>query len=425
MPARSIWTSSYTKSYFKGGYSWSETISGYDSESATKRAVYTSNGSSWSWTRSGTVWDDGRNDWSESWSKSSWKDGKYAPSESESKRGGFDPKKTTPQVNDVPKFGEPPRLNKVPKNKPIDLNKRPKPSKGIWTPLRRTPPPNNVPDNWVAGPGGGGGNPPPPNQDKIQKFLREFRRVMALGRQAVIDFLKGFLYHSLINGVGILKDVADLLYPPGAQSHADIEAYYRNNLSFQAGRAIANGLTFLAGILGILLIGLTIGGSGGSALIAAPAQVAALVAAGNMTAASARDIISLVSQVFQANSGNNPWDDVSEEDWNQYVDPKLSYNPNEDLTTLGGRKFSRHAIDDSLQRHGIDPYTGVDAIIDKYTKKIVQTDGATVYIQRNKNGTYNLAIVNEKENRIVTAIVDLQRNQLIRLGQNYGFNPGI
>ncbi|WP_377478589.1 MAG: hypothetical protein P2A85_08195 [Microcoleus anatoxicus] len=287
-----------------------------------KRNVYTSSGSSWSWTRSGTVWDDGRNDWSESWSKSSWKDGKYAPSESESKRGGFDPKKTGPQVNDVPKFGEAPRLNKAPKKQvPPDLTKQPKPSDDIWklpTVILKEPQfkdvfgsggsnsssggsgKDNFPDNWFGGSGGGN----PPNQDKIQKFLREFRRVMAQGKRAVIDFLKGFIYHSLINGVGILKDVADLLYPPGAKSHAEIEAYYRNNLSFQAGRAIANGLTFLAGILGILLIGLTIGGSGGSALVAAPAQVAALVAAGNMTAASARDILTIVSQFFQVNSGN-------------------------------------------------------------------------------------------------------------------------
>ncbi|MEG4944469.1 hypothetical protein [Microcoleus sp. F4-D5] len=280
-------------------------MSGYDSESVTKAGVSTSNGSSWSWTRSGTVWDDGRNNWSESWSKSSWKDGKYLPGESESKTGAFDPKGTQTQTNNLPEFGEAPRLNKAPKKQvPIDLQKPPKPSDDIWTPPRRTVTPprevENFPDNWVAGPGGGSS----PNQDKIQKFLREFRRVMAQGKQAVIDFLKGFIYHSLINGVGILKDVADLLYPPGAKSHAEIEAYYRNNLSFQLGRAVANGLTFLAGILGILLIGLTIGGSGGSALIAAPAQVAALVAAGNMTAASARDILSIVSQVFQVNSGN-------------------------------------------------------------------------------------------------------------------------
>ncbi|MEG5084554.1 hypothetical protein QUB53_28500 [Microcoleus sp. AT8-B4] len=49
----------------------------------TKRDVYTSSGSSWSWTRSGTVWDDGGNSWSESWSKSSWKDGEYLPGEYE------------------------------------------------------------------------------------------------------------------------------------------------------------------------------------------------------------------------------------------------------------------------------------------------------------------------------------------------------
>ena len=129
----SSWTSSYSKNYFKGGYSWTETISGYDSESATKRAVYTSSGSSWSWTRSGTVWDDGRNDWSESWSKSSWKDGKYLPGESESKRGAFDPKKTETQVNDVPKVGDAPRLNKAPKKQvPPDLVKLPKPSDDIW-----------------------------------------------------------------------------------------------------------------------------------------------------------------------------------------------------------------------------------------------------------------------------------------------------
>ncbi len=169
----SSWTSSYSKNYFKGGYSWTETLNGYDSESTTKRAVYTSNGSSWSWTRSGTVWDDGRNDWSESWSKSSWKDGKYLPSESESKRGGFDPKKTIPQVNDVPKFGEAPRLTKAPKKQvPIDLQKPPKPSQDIWTPPRRTVTPprelENFPDNWFAGAGGGG---EPSFKEKIRRFL--------------------------------------------------------------------------------------------------------------------------------------------------------------------------------------------------------------------------------------------------------------
>ncbi|NJK68905.1 MAG: DUF4114 domain-containing protein [Microcoleus sp. SU_5_3] len=63
------WSSSYRRWDFKGGYSWSETISGTNTESVTKGGTTTSKQSNWSWTRSGTVWDDGRNSWNESWSK--------------------------------------------------------------------------------------------------------------------------------------------------------------------------------------------------------------------------------------------------------------------------------------------------------------------------------------------------------------------
>ena len=160
----SSWSSSYSKSYFKGGYSWTETVSGYDSESVTKAGVSTSNGSSWSWTRSGTVWDDGPNNWSESWSKSSWKDGKYLPGEYEVTRGSFDPKGTGTQTNNLPSEGDAPRLNKAPKQQvPIDFQKLPKPSDDIWQLPPRTftdtnpPEAPNFPDNWSAG--SGGGNP--------------------------------------------------------------------------------------------------------------------------------------------------------------------------------------------------------------------------------------------------------------------------
>ncbi|MEG4605030.1 hypothetical protein QUA86_07425 [Microcoleus sp. F6_B6] len=129
----SSWSSSYSKSYFKGGYSWTETLSGYDYESVTKEGETTSNGSSWSWTRSGTVWDDGRNSWSESWSKSSWKDGEYLPGEYEVTGGSFDPEGTGTQMNNLPEFGEAPRLNQPPKQQvPVDLVKPPKPSDDIW-----------------------------------------------------------------------------------------------------------------------------------------------------------------------------------------------------------------------------------------------------------------------------------------------------
>ncbi|MEG3851142.1 S8 family serine peptidase, partial [Microcoleus sp. herbarium19] len=221
------WSSSYSRSEFKGGYSWSETISGTNSESVTKGGTNTSKRSDWSWTRSGTVWDDGRNNWSESWSKSNWENGRSVPGESETTRGSYNPKGTGTQTNNLPKAGEAPRLNKVPKNV-VDLNKKPKhkpqPSKEFFEqPIADRPEPEKFSGDFFAGLGSPNNSP---KEDKIQKFLREFRRVIAQGKQAVIDFLKGFIYHALINGVGILKDVADLLYPPGAKSHAEIEAYY-------------------------------------------------------------------------------------------------------------------------------------------------------------------------------------------------------
>jgi hypothetical protein len=223
----SSWTSSYSRNYFKGGYSWTETISGYESESATKRAVYTSSGSSWSWTRSGTVWDDGRNDWSESWSKSSWKDGKYAPSESESKRGGFDPKKTGVQVNDVPKVGEAPRLNKAPKKQvPPDLVKLPKPSDDIWklpTFIIKEPQfkdvfgssgsnpsggsgKDNFSDNWFGAAGAG----EPSFKEKIRKLLTtgaiaNYQRIVDL----IIQTNSQNDLKSVINDVGMRTLIVD------------------------------------------------------------------------------------------------------------------------------------------------------------------------------------------------------------------------
>ncbi|TAF57963.1 MAG: hypothetical protein EAZ60_05430, partial [Oscillatoriales cyanobacterium] len=129
------WSSSYRRWDFKGGYSWSETISGTDSKTVTKGNVSTTSSSSWSWTRSGTVWDDGRNNWNESWSKSNSENGKWLPGESETARGSYDPKGTGTQTNNLPKAGEAPRLNKPPKNV-LELNKQPKhkpqPSKDFY-----------------------------------------------------------------------------------------------------------------------------------------------------------------------------------------------------------------------------------------------------------------------------------------------------
>ncbi|MEG4455965.1 hypothetical protein [Microcoleus sp. N9_A1] len=213
-------------------------MSGYDSESVTKGGVSTSNGSSWSWTRSGTVWDDGRNSWSESWSKSSWEDGKYAPSESEVTRGSFDPEGTQTQTNNLPEFGEAPRLNKAPKQDvPPDLMKPPKPSDDIWqlpTVIFKDAASKNASEDktfWlptdiykelesqkVINRDGYFNASSPKNESPWDKFLAKLRRFIQRllelsqqGKQAVLEFLGALLYYYLKNNGALLQPFTDLL----------------------------------------------------------------------------------------------------------------------------------------------------------------------------------------------------------------------
>jgi filamentous hemagglutinin len=91
-------------------------------------------------------------------------------------------------------------------------------------------------------------------------------------------------------------------------------------------------------------------------------------------------------------------------------------------TTPGGRVISEHALE-SLERHGFSsPYGEVDSIIDKCSRVARQDDGALVYI-KSQRGRYSVAIVDENANLIVTALKDLTRKELLRLGRNNGFNP--
>jgi filamentous hemagglutinin len=93
-------------------------------------------------------------------------------------------------------------------------------------------------------------------------------------------------------------------------------------------------------------------------------------------------------------------------------------------STPGGRPLTRHA-QESLRRHGFrEPFDQVDDIIENFTRKTTQADGATVYIQRSNSGgrKYNLAILNEKGG-VVTAMRNLNPHELRNLARNHGFNP--
>ncbi len=60
---------------------------------------------------------------------------------------------------------------------------------------------------------------------------------------------------------------------------------------------------------------------------------------------------------------------------------KNNHELSEITSTPRGRKLTTHARE-SLPRHGFtEPFSLVDEIIDNYTRRTTQRDGATVYIQ--------------------------------------------
>ncbi|MEG5028633.1 hypothetical protein QUB36_16960 [Microcoleus sp. AT8-B1] len=380
----SSWSSSYGKSDFQGGYSWTETVSGYDSESVTKEGVSTSNGSSWSWTRSGTEYDDGRNSWSESWSKSSWEDGEYLPGEYEVTRGSFDPEGTQTQTNNLPSFGEAPRLNKAPKQQvPPDLVKPPKPSDDIWqlpTVIFKDGASKNASEDktfWlptdiykeltsqkVINGDGYFNASSPKNESPWDKFLAKLRRFIQRllelsqqGKQAVLEFLGALLYYYLKNNGALLQPFTDLLIPGGAQARDKLEKLLQKSKAAQLGRGAADLIGILQGIAEILL---GTGGSIGGGLTGNPALVAAglgaLAHGISLVGVSAQDLSNLIVQVLQSNSGHNPWDDVPEGDLEEFLNPAYEY-----IDTRSWHQGGSTTAENSVKNHFRDHGTEVEA----------------------------------------------------------------
>jgi filamentous hemagglutinin len=94
-------------------------------------------------------------------------------------------------------------------------------------------------------------------------------------------------------------------------------------------------------------------------------------------------------------------------------------------TTPNGRILTNHA-QESLLRHGFqEPFALVDDIIENYSRRTSQGDGATVYIQRARGRTRRYNIVIEGDQGIVTGLLNLTARELENIGQNYGFNPNL
>ncbi|NES97427.1 MAG: hypothetical protein F6K32_19840 [Desertifilum sp. SIO1I2] len=163
----------------------------------------------------------------------------------------------------------------------------------------------------------------PPLEDySWQDFLEGLQQAARLGRDAVLDFLKGFLYQLLKNNSLGLEDLTD---PGGVEARARVEELIEASLAAQLGRGTADVLGILQGILEILSgAGTTTGGT----LTANPALVAggvALAAHGLVVAGvSARDLVEVLLQVLRMTSGggSEPSEERSlDEQWGDAREP--------------------------------------------------------------------------------------------------------
>jgi len=267
--------------------------------------------------------------------KPSWKDGKYAPSESEVTRGSFDPKGTGTETNNLPKFGEAPRLTKAPKKQvPPDLQKPPKPSDDIWAPtfiLIKEPQfkqvfgssgsdsawgrsgNDDLAKNPSGGSGGGGsGGKLPPNKrsalrEVIQQLLRFFR---PLGM-----FVAGAVYQYLRNIGDSTRWLFQVFNPLWNGQEQDVERGLRGLPDYNYfwwGQRLGDGAAIVTGILEIIAGGGAAAG-GGFLCIAgftciggAPAIVAgvALGLHGTTTlAAGVRNIVEELGVLYSQGTG--------------------------------------------------------------------------------------------------------------------------
>jgi len=88
--------------------------------------------------------------------------------------------------------------------------------------------------------------------------------------------------------------------------------------------------------------------------------------------------------------------------------------------TPEGRPLSKHASYYSLGKHGVSLQM-VDYVIDNYSWKVMQSDGATVYIMKQKGNGRRYSMVVYGDDGVVTALKDKMPNELENLSENHGW----
>lgn len=82
--------------------------------------------------------------------------------------------------------------------------------------------------------------------------------------------------------------------------------------------------------------------------------------------------------------------------------------------TPGGRRLTRHAARRLSERQ-----INADAVIDDFSHRLLQNDGADVFVRRQGANRYDIVIVDEES--IVTVLASVTKHELRNLARNYGW----
>ena len=82
--------------------------------------------------------------------------------------------------------------------------------------------------------------------------------------------------------------------------------------------------------------------------------------------------------------------------------------------TPGGRLLTKYAAF-RLANRPVD----VDDVIDNFSQRFLQEDGAEVFIKRHSTNSYDIVITDDRE--IVTVLADVSKREIRNLAHNYGW----
>jgi len=82
--------------------------------------------------------------------------------------------------------------------------------------------------------------------------------------------------------------------------------------------------------------------------------------------------------------------------------------------TPGGRRLTKHAA-----RRLADRPVDVDDVIDNFSQRFVQDDGAQVFVKQRRTNGYDIVIVDDEG--IVTVLADVSKREIRNLVRNYGW----